>query len=221
MTATIDFAPTTPELSRARFADIAVRYELAITEVRSKVEVLNDRLDDPQRGRPIDVVASRVKSFDRIVNKAERIGCPLEADAVRAAIRDIAGVRIVCCTLSEVYRVAQQLGGLDGMVVTAVEDYIASPKPNGYRSLHLMAEVTVPVAGRFERVPVEIQIRTRAMDVWAGFEHAFVYRDRRPVPHGLARELTHAAELAHRLDMTLERLRNDLAGTGAARVVAP
>jgi putative GTP pyrophosphokinase len=212
----VDFVSAAKDFSRAQFAAFTAPYRSAIAKVESMVTLLGDRLDDPRRGRPVEAVTSRVKSFDRIVDKAARIGCPLEPEAVGAAIRDIAGVRIVCGGVSDVYRLARHLGALPGLHVTEVEDYIASPKPNGYRSFHVMGEVVVSVSRRIERVPIEIQLRTRAMDLWAGFDHRFVYRHHRSVPQRLARELAHAAELAHRLDVTLERLRHDLAGTRTA-----
>jgi putative GTP pyrophosphokinase len=212
MTALIDdvgFAPTA--FGPAQFAAFTAPYELALTDVEDMVALL----DDPRHGRCVEAVTTRVKSFDRVVDKAARIGCALEPGAVRDAVRDIAGVRVVCGGVSDVYRLAHALVELPGLRVTAVEDYIAAPKPNGYRSFHVMAEVVVAVSGTREPIPVEIQIRTRAMDLWADFEHRFVYRNRRALPRGLARELAYAADLALRLDETLERVRGVLADTVA------
>jgi putative GTP pyrophosphokinase len=92
--------------------------------------------------------------------------------------------------------------------VLVFEDYIAKPKLNGYKSLHMTIEIPVLMPDRIEQVPVELQIRTRAMDIWAGFEHRFRYRDHRLVPTRPVDELTEAADAAHRLDMAIERLHN-------------
>ena len=89
-----------------------------------------------------------------------------------------------------------------------IDDYISKPKPNGYKSLHMTTEISVPMPDRVQQVPVELQIRTRAMDIWASFDHRFRYRDHRLVSTRLVDELTEAADAAHRLDMAIERLHN-------------
>jgi putative GTP pyrophosphokinase len=183
-------------------------YQLAISELSARFGILRDELTHPDRGCPIEQVSSRVKSFDRIAAKARRLGCPLTPEWMRRTILDIAGVRVVCGVISDTYRVATLIGAQPDVTVLVFEDYIAKPKLNGYRGLHMTIEIPVLMPDRVEQVPVELQIRTRAMDIWASFEHRFRYRDHRLVSTRLVDELTEAADAAHRLDMAIERLHN-------------
>ncbi len=183
-------------------------YQLAISGLSARFGILRDELTHPERGCPIEQVSSRVKTFDRIVAKARTVGCPLTPEWMRRMILDIAGVRVVCGVISDTYRVASMIGAQPDVRVLIVEDYIAKPKLNGYKSLHMTIEIPVLLPDRVEPVPVELQIRTRAMDIWASFEHRFRYRDHRLVSTRVVDELTEAADAAHRLDMAIERLHN-------------
>ncbi len=114
--------------------------------------------------------------------KAQRLRCPLTAADIRQNIRDIAGVRITCGLISDTYRVADLIGGQPDVTVLEVEDYIAKPKSNGYKSLHVAVEIPVFLSDRVVQVPVELQIRTIAMDFWASLEHKIYYKYQRSVP---------------------------------------
>src|SRR4029453_1477467 len=139
--------------------------------------------------------------------KAQRIGCPITFDDLRARIRDIAGVRIVCSFVSDVYTVSEMLTRQPDVNLVVTKDYIAEPKPNGYRSLHLIVEIPVFMSDRMVAVPVEVQLRTVAMDFWASVEHKIYYKhDPAEVPAPLRAELTAAAEDAARWDKRMERL---------------
>lgn len=143
------------------------------------------------------------------MRKAQKRGCRNLAD-VRANITDIAGVRVVVSFATDVHRVRDLLLGQSDMTLLAERDYVAAPKPNGYRSLHLIVETPVYLSTGLERVPVEVQIRTIAMDFWASLEHKIYYKYDGVVPAELLNELTHAADTAHRLDDDMERLHREI-----------
>ncbi|MDH6680460.1 putative GTP pyrophosphokinase [Rhodococcus sp. LBL1] len=200
-----------PEQLRTDFSRFMMSYRFGITQLLTKVNILKDEFTHINLYSPIEHVASRLKSPESILRKAHRIGCPLTLDDVREQILDIAGVRITCSFISDTYRIAEMITSQPDIEVREVEDYIANPKPNGYKSLHLIVEVPVYLSDRVQRVPIELQIRTIAMDFWASLEHKIYYKFNREVPAELLAELTEAAETAHRLDVKMERLNDEFA----------
>ena len=194
--------------SATEFTSFVSPYRLAVAELSARFGILRDELTGTDRRCPIEHVSSRVKSLDRIVAKAERMGCRPALEWIRCSILDIAGVRVICGVISDTYRVASLLSAQPDVTVLVVEDYIAKPKPNGYKSLHMTIEIPVLLPDRVQQVKVELQLRTRAMDIWASFEHRFSYRDRRLMSPRLVDELAEAADAAHRLDLAIERLHN-------------
>src|SRR5690606_16916110 len=123
-----------------------------------------------------------LKSPESIMNKMIRRGCPFSLQAIRDNIKDIAGMRITCSFVSDIYRISKMLQRQDDLKVLEKKDYIQNPKPNGYRSLHLLVEVPVFLSDRVEQVCVEVQIRTIAMDFWASLEHKIFYKYNKSVP---------------------------------------
>jgi len=195
-------------------------YRFGITQLLTKVNILKDEFTHINLYSPIEHVTSRLKTPESIVRKANRIGCPLTLDDVREQILDIAGVRITCSFIADTYRIADMITSQPDIEVREVEDYIADPKPNGYKSLHLIVEVPVYLSDRVQQVPIELQIRTIAMDFWASLEHKIYYKFNREVPPELLAELTEAAETAHRLDVKMERLNEEFAKLRAQAGVA-
>jgi putative GTP pyrophosphokinase len=160
-------------------------------------------------------VTSRVKSPNSILDKAARIGCPLTVDDIRSNILDIAGIRVTCGLVSDTYWLANMLSRQADVLVVEVEDYIANPKPNGYKSFHMVIETPVYLCDRVERVPIEMQIRTIAMDLWANLEQAVHHKQEHAVPPRLLNKLIDTADAAHRLDVQIQRLYDEV-GDGAA-----
>jgi putative GTP pyrophosphokinase len=197
------------------FARFLLPYQCGICALTTKVNILKGELTHIDHHCPVQHVTSRVKSPDSILGKAARIGCPLSIDDIRANILDIAGVRVICGLISDTNRIATMLSQQADVIVIEVEDYIAHPKPNGYKSFHMIIEIPVYLSDRVERVPVELQIRTIAMDFWASLEHKIYYKFERAVPRRLLNELTDAADAAHRLDLMMERLHNEAADLNA------
>jgi putative GTP pyrophosphokinase len=187
-------------------------YRFGLAEIKTKIEILAEELTHRGTGNPIEHIRPRLKTATSITAKARRIGCPLTYSDLRQRIRDIAGIRVVCGFVSDVYTVAEMLTRQPDVDLVLTKDYIAKPKPNGYRSLHLLVEIPVFMSDRVVAVPVEMQIRTVAMDFWASLEHKIYYKHSLQVPTRLRDELTAAAEDAARLDLRMERLHREIHG---------
>jgi len=194
-------------------AQFHLPYKFAIDELTTKVRILQEEFESIHDYSPIEHVSSRLKSMDSIIEKIRRTECPPDVSVVRERIRDIAGIRLVCAFVADAYAVAQMLTRQADVEVLEVKDYIAQPKANGYQSLHLIATVPVFLSDRTEVVPVEIQIRTIAMDFWASLEHKIYYKYDREVPAELLAELTEAAVAARELDLRMARLRDQVRNT--------
>jgi len=187
-------------------------YKFGLAEIDTKITILAEELAHRGRGNPIEHVITRLKTVDSLTAKARRIGCPLTLDAVRDRVRDIAGIRVVCSFVSDVYTVAEMLTRQQDVTLLRTKDYIAEPKPSGYRSLHLIVEIPVFLSDRVVAVPVEVQLRTVAMDFWASLEHKIHYKFEEDVPAVLRDELTATATDAARLDERMERLHAQIHG---------
>jgi GTP pyrophosphokinase len=197
-------------------------YKFGLDEISTKITILREELSYRSTGNPIEHVKPRLKTSASITAKAARIGCPLALDDLRAQIRDIAGIRIVCGFLSDMYTVAEMLTRQPDVHLVVIKDYVADPKPNGYRSLHLIVEIPVFLSDRVEAVPVEVQLRTVAMDFWASLEHKLYYKYEHDIPAHLHDELAAAGDDAMRLDQRMERMYREIRGATrpAAEVAA-
>jgi putative GTP pyrophosphokinase len=187
-------------------------YKFGLDEIRTKISILAEELAHRGTGNPIEHVNPRLKTPASIAAKAHRIGCTLTFDDLRTRIRDIAGIRIVCSFVSDVYTVADMLSRQPDVTLLQTKDYIARPKPNGYRSLHLIVEIPVFLSDQVVPVPVEVQLRTVAMDFWASLEHKIYYKQDPDVPSALLDDRAAAAEDAARLDQRMERLHHQIHG---------
>jgi putative GTP pyrophosphokinase len=187
-----------------------LRYKFAIDEVTTKIAILREEFEETFDHSPIEHVRSRLKSPHSLLTKATKRGADATLETIAESVHDIAGVRVVCPFVSDVYWIKDMLTGQSDVTVLEVEDYITSPKPNGYRSLHLTIEIPVFLSDRTEFVPVELQLRTIAMDFWASVEHAIYYKYDATVPPTLLDELTDAARTAADLDDRMTRLRDEV-----------
>lgn len=191
---------------------LAMTYKFGIDEVMTKISILRDEFRHLRHYNPVEHVGSRLKSFDSILAKGRRKGIDLTPEAIRAQMFDVAGVRVTCSFVSDIYRVRDMLAGQTDLTVLEERDYIAAPKPNGYKSLHLIVQVPVFLSDRVEDVIVEIQLRTIAMDFWASLEHKIYYRYERAVPQHLTDALKLAADTAWSLDTAMERIHEEMKG---------
>lgn len=201
---------------RDEFQRFLMEYRFGLQEIETKISILREEFHEMHDYNPIEHVSSRVKSPDSLVEKIQRRGIEPDFDSVRAHITDVAGIRITCSFVSDVYRLFDLLTAQDDITVREVEDYIATPKGNGYKSLHAILEVPVYLSTGRVDVPVEVQFRTIAMDFWASLEHKIYYKYERQVPDNLLGQLKDAADAAAELDARMTRLHQQIRGAGAA-----
>lgn len=178
----------------SRFMELMMRYNSAIKEVRTKFEILNEELSFKTSRNPIENITSRVKKPMSIAAKLRRLGEPVTVEKIAECLNDVAGIRVICSFIDDIYNVAEMLAKQDDITVVQIKDYIQKPKPNGYRSYHMIVEVPVFFSDRKEMMRVEIQIRTVAMDFWASLEHQMKYKKESADRPEIAAELKSCAE---------------------------
>jgi putative GTP pyrophosphokinase len=181
-------------------------HRFGITELRTKLDILRAEFLMLHDHNPIEHISSRLKPMSSILEKLERKGLPVDEEHIRAGVTDVAGLRVVCSFRSDVYAVGQMLSDQADVTVLRVRDYIAHPKPNGYRSLHLLVEVPVFLSSAVVPVTAEIQLRTAAMDFWASLEHKIRYKYRGEIPAEVIAELCASALAADQLDQQMHDL---------------
>ncbi|MBO2943554.1 GTP pyrophosphokinase family protein [Paenibacillus sp. F411] len=185
-------------------------YKFALDHMETKIDVLKEEFQSLHDYNPIEHTKSRLKTPESIMNKMFRKNHELSFDSIKHHIKDIAGLRITCSFISDIYRVQELLCGQSDLRVLEVKDYIKNPKPNGYQSLHVLVDVPVYMSDGEQRACVEIQIRTIAMDFWASLEHKIFYKYNKEVPERLTQELKCAADAANALDLQMERLHREI-----------
>jgi len=189
----------------AIFRDLRMRYIAAIKEISTKLEVLDNEYRLKHDYNPIHNMKARIKSVDSIIEKIGRKGWPMEVASIYK-ITDFAGVRVICNYIDDIYTVENSLLRQDDIKLIRRTDYIKDPKESGYRSLHLVVEVPIFLSDRTYNMPVEIQIRTIAMDTWASLEHELKYKRKNAMPEYIAEELKRCAKSMAEIDATMERI---------------
>lgn len=185
-------------------------YKFALDQMNTKFSIISQEYNLIHGHNPIEHTKSRVKSFESIVNKLARKNLEVTTAHAKEHIHDIAGVRIICSFLSDIYNVVDILKQHNDLEILGIKDYIKNPKENGYRSLHLLIETPVYLTNGVERVKVEIQIRTIAMDFWASLEHKIHYKLNNAVPELLTEDLKEAANIANYLDEKMHGINNEV-----------
>ncbi|PRO66570.1 GTP pyrophosphokinase [Alkalicoccus urumqiensis] len=181
-------------------------YQFALDEITTKIEILQQEFHYMNDYNPIEHVSSRVKSPESMLTKLMRKNLPISLASMEEHLTDIAGVRVTCSFVSDIYEISRMLQQQKDVDVLEIKDYIQEPKESGYQSLHLLVRVPVFMSDRTKYVCVEIQIRTIAMDFWASLEHKIFYKYNRDVPDRLRQELQEAAASAAALDRKMEKL---------------
>ena len=189
-------------------------YNGAIREITTKLENLDDEFSTRYAHNPIHHMESRLKSLKSIVGKLHRKGLPLTLASAQEELFDIAGVRVICNYIDDIYDLANMLCNQGDVAVLRRRDYIQEPKPNGYRSLHLTVRIPVFLSTGSVGVPVEIQIRTIAMDFWASLEHQLRYKAEHTVPPSLRAQLKACAEESAALDLRMQAIYRQLSKEG-------
>ena len=175
-------------------------YNSALKEVGTKLEILNDEFQHVHRYNPIEYIKSRIKSPESIVKKLKRYGCESTISNMTEYVNDIAGIRIVCSFISDIYRMAEMIGRQNDLTVVSVKDYIKHPKKSGYKSYHMLVTIPIFLSDRVIDTKVEIQIRTIAMDFWASLEHKIYYKFEGNAPDYISRELRECSGIISMLD---------------------
>lgn len=184
-------------------------HEAAVQQLVAKLNILKGEFQFNNDRNPISTISSRIKSKESIIYKMHKKGVPMTVSSLLKNVHDIAGVRVVCPFIEDVYYVARMLVKQRDIEVIEVKDYIRQPKPNGYRSLHLIAAVRVDFAETSRSIPVEIQIRTIAMDFWASTEHQLRYKKDRVFSEELQDKLKNCADLMAQADAQMQEIAGD------------
>lgn len=185
-------------------------YRAAIKEIKTKLEILDEEFEAKYDHNPINHMEYRLKSPKSIVEKMEKRGLEITVDSIRKSLTDIAGVRVICNYLNDINRITNLLLRQDDITLIRKNDYITCPKENGYRSLHLIVLVPIFLAERTESIPVEIQIRTIAMDFWATLEHQLKYKGQHEISENLRDRLKSCAESITHLDMEMQTIYKEI-----------
>ena len=178
-------------------------YNSALKEVGTKLEILNDEFQHVHRYNPIEHIKTRIKSAESIVKKLKNDGCEVSIENMVEHLNDIAGIRIICSFMSDIYPIADMIARQADITVLHVKDYIKYPKTNGYKSYHMVVTIPVYLSEGKRDTKVEIQIRTIAMDFWASLEHKIAYKFEGKAPDYLERELKSCADMVDMLDMKM------------------
>lgn len=192
------------------FEQLMTMYNCAIREVQTKFEVLNDDLSVRNRRNPIEMIKTRIKSPESIAEKLKRKGLEVSIDSIVNNLNDVAGVRIICAFLDDIYAVADMLLRQDDITLIEVKDYIKNPKPNGYRSYHMIVEVPVFFADRKQLMRVEVQFRTIAMDFWASLEHSIKYKKNVKNAETIFTQLKECADTIAETDLKMMDIRKNM-----------
>ena len=188
------------------YKELMAYYRCAMMEVETKFNVLNEELSLAYDRNPIETIKSRLKSPESIVDKVARKGLPLTIDSIEKNIRDIAGIRVICSFPSDRYMLADCLLSQDDITLIERKDYIEHPKPNGYRSLHLIVEIPIFLHNQKRLMKVEVQLRTIAMDWWASLEHKIRYKKNLTDDEAIFAELRECAETSAMLDQRMQSI---------------
>lgn len=179
-------------------------YNSAIKQLTIKFEILNDEFKVKYERNPIHHIESRLKSQTSIVKKLLKRGKDLSIESAKENINDIAGVRVVCCYIDDVYSVADMLLRQSDIKLIKEQDYIKNPNYNGYRSLHLDIEIPIYLSDKTELVRVEVQLRTVAMDFWASLEHDLRYKSDKSIPCDLQKHMLECANEISDIDNRMQ-----------------
>ena len=213
--------PASPDTELApldlrRHLELMQEYREAIRIVTERFESLGAQARARMQHNPVHSVSSRLKTPTGIMEKLRRKGLPVTEESIRLNVRDVAGVRVVCPYLNDIDVVAEFLLSQDDVTLVARKDYVASPKESGYRSLHLVVALSLPLDGLQREVPVEVQVRTIAMDFWASLEHQLRYKNRAvlkdsdPLVEDIRSRLESCARQIARLDRAMQRIQEDI-----------
>lgn len=193
------------------FAELMMRYKCAMLEVKTKFDVLNTQLSLENDRNPLESINCRIKTVASIIEKLNRKGFELSPESIEKNLNDVAGIRVICSFIEDIYLLADRLCSQDDIRLIELKDYIKNPKPNGYRSLHLIVEIPIFLMDEKKFMRVEVQFRTIAMDFWASLEHKLKYKKNIETDlEEISAELKTCAEEISRLDSKMQQIHNKI-----------
>ena len=197
------------------YKELMMMYTCAMKTIKTKFDVLNAEFKVRYQRNPIKLIDSRLKSTASVMDKLESRGIPFSLGNIETHINDVAGVRVICSYLDDIYLIAKALTEQKDITLIEQKDYIENPKPNGYRSMHLIVGIPVYFAQQVKYLKVEVQIRTIAMDFWASLEHQLRYKQPSPDESIIVNELKDCADIISDTDLRMLKIRKKIeASTG-------
>ena len=196
-----------------KFYNLMMMYRCAIREVQTKLEVLDDEFSVEYNRNPISFINTRIKKPVSIYNKLQKLGYDFTIENIQQQLNDVAGVRIVCAFIDDIYTISDLITQQDDIKVIKIKDYIKNPKPKGYRSYHMIVEIPVFFAKGKTPMRVELQIRTNGMDFWATLEHQLRYKkgiEEMPGFEEISKELMHSAQVIIEADNEMQEIKNKI-----------
>lgn len=194
------------------FMELMMEYQCALMEVETKLNVLNEEFASKYKRNPFESIKSRIKEPLSIINKMKRKNLELSVESMEQNLFDIAGIRVICSFCDDIYTIAELLTRQDDIILVETKDYIKNPKPNGYRSLHLILDIPIFLSSGKKHMKVEVQFRTIAMDFWASLEHKLKYKKDIDHSEEIAAELKECADVIASMDCRMQEIRNKIEG---------
>ena len=190
------------------FMELMMKYRCALMEVETKLKVLNEEFAMEHNRNPFEAIKSRIKTPGSILEKLKRRGYEISVESIEKNLNDIAGIRVICSFQDDIYAIAKMLTQQDDIILIEEKDYIKNPKPNGYRSLHLILDIPIFLAEEKKHMRVEVQFRTIAMDFWASLEHKLKYKKNVDNPTTIMEELKECADVISATDQRMQNIRD-------------
>lgn len=188
----------------ADYRKAIMKYQCAIREIKTKLEVLNNEMSVQNQRNPIRMIQSRIKDPLSTIEKLRRRNWPVSVESMEKNLNDVAGVRVICSFIDDIYDLAKMMQTQDDMTILEIKDYIKNPKPNGYRSYHMIVEIPVFFSTHKEHIRAELQIRTIAMDFWASLEHQLRYKKNFARSEEIGEKLRECAEIITETDLKMQ-----------------
>lgn len=192
------------------FINLMMQYKCAIMEVETKLKVLDAEFSQEFNRNPFESIKSRLKSPASIYEKLRRKGYPITVESIEEHLADVAGIRVICSFPDDIYQLAELLTRQDDIIVLEKKDYIKKPKPNGYRSLHLILDIPIFLSHEKKHMKVEVQFRTIAMDFWASLEHKLKYKKNVRDAEEIVSQLKACSDSIEQLDYQMQEIRNKI-----------
>lgn len=206
----LDDEPNTVMDEAKPFIILMTQYRCAIMEIETKLKVLDAEFSQEYKRNPFESIKSRLKSPISIADKLRRKGLAVTVENIEKHLNDVAGIRVICSFPDDIYRLADLLAGQDDIILLGKKDYIKNPKPNGYRSLHLILDIPIFLSNEKKHMKVEVQFRTIAMDFWASLEHKLKYKKNVDNSEEIVAKLKICADSIEMLDFQMQEIRNEI-----------